>query len=82
MVEKELSFSSFTLVDSKGATFVILKDHASVPARRERLSARNKARRKASRNGLEKESGMPDRVKSLGKVDNRKDRPRAWFGFV
>ena len=39
-----------TSMDSIGMTFVILKDHRSMPMRKERLSPMSKARREASRN--------------------------------
>ena len=35
----------------------------------------------ASRNKFMEKSGMPDRVKSLGKVDRSENRPRARLGF-
>ena len=37
-----------TSTDSKGAAFVILKNHRSAPIRKERLSPTSKARREAS----------------------------------
>ena len=54
---------------SKGATYVILMNHASVPVRKKRLSPSNKARPKANRNKFAEESGMPDRIKCFRKVD-------------
>ena len=71
-----------TSTDSKGTTFMILKDHASVPIRKERLSSISKARREASRNQFVEKSGMPDRVKSFREINSRQDRPRARPGFV
>ena len=71
-----------TSTDSKGTTFVILKDHTSAPIRKERLSPTSKARREASRNEFVEKSGMPDRVKSFREIDSREDHPRAWAGFV
>ena len=70
-----------TSTDSKGTTFVILKDHASAPARMERLSPTSKARWEASRNQFVEKRGMPDTVKSFGEISSRQDRPRArpWF---
>ena len=68
--------------DSKGATFVILKDHASVPVRKERLSPARKARRETSRNEFMKKGEMPDRVKSFRQINSRENRPRARPGFV
>ena len=71
-----------TSTDSKGATFVILKDHASALVRKERLSPTSKAKRDASRNQFVEKDGMPDRVKSFREVDSRQDRSRARPGFV
>ena len=56
-----------TSMDSKGAAFVTLKNHASAPVRKERLSPTSKARREANRMVLVEKGGMPDRVKSLEK---------------
>ena len=61
---------------------MILKNHTSAPIRKKRLSPTSKARREASRNKFFEKDGMPDRVKSFRKIDSRKDRPRAWPGFV
>ena len=58
-----------TSMDSKGATFLILKSHARGPVRKERLSRTSKARREASRNEFVEKDGMPDRVKSNQEVD-------------
>ena len=69
-------------MDSKGATFVILINHASAPIRKERLSPTSKARREASRNEFMEKGGMPDRVKSFGEINSREDHPRARPGFV
>ena len=49
-------------MDSKGMAFVILKDHRSVPIRKEILSPSSKARREASRNKFVEKGRMPDRV--------------------
>ena len=68
--------------DSKGAIFVILKNHANPLVRKKRLNPANKAKREASRNKFVEESGVPDRVKSFRKVDSSKDCPRARIGFV
>ena len=46
--------------DSKGTTFVILKDHTSAPVTKERLSPTSKAWREASRNEFMEKGGMPD----------------------
>ena len=69
-------------MDSKGTTSVILINHRSAPIRKERLSPRSKARRKASQNQFVEKGGMPDRVKSFGEIDSREDFPRARPGFV
>ena len=71
-----------TSTDSKGTTFVILKNHASAPIRKERLNPTSKARRKASRNQFVEKGRMPDRVKSFREIDSRQDRPTARPGFV
>ena len=71
-----------TSTDSKGATFVILIDHRSVPIRNERLNPTSKAKREASQNEFVKKSGMPDRNKSFGEIDSRQNHPRARPGFV
>ena len=71
-----------TSTDSKGAVFVILKDHKSLPIRKERLSPTSKARRKASRNQFVEKGRMPDRVKSFREINSRQDRSRARPGFV
>ena len=71
-----------TSTDSKGATFVILINHASAPVRKERLSPTSKARRETSRDKFVEKSGMPDRVKRFREIDSRQDRPRARPGFV
>ena len=51
--------------ESKGATFVILKNHARSSVGKERLSSTSKAERKAGQNKFVEKSGMPDRVESL-----------------
>ena len=71
-----------TLTDSKETTFVILKNHTSVPIRKERLSPTSKARREASRNEFVKKSRMPDMVKSFREIDSILDYPRAQPGFL
>ena len=71
-----------TSTDSKGTTFMILKNHRSAPIRKERSSPTRKARREASRNQFVEKGGMPDRVKSFREIDSRQDRPRAPPGFV
>ena len=40
--------------DSKGTTFVILKNHTSASVRKKRLSPTSKARREGSRNKIDK----------------------------
>ena len=54
-----------TSTDSKGTTFVILKNHASAPIGKERLSPTGKATREASRYEFMEKGGMPDRVKNF-----------------
>ena len=49
-----------TSTDSKGAAFVILKNHRSAPIRKERLSPTSKARREASRNEFVEKGRMPE----------------------
>ena len=61
---------------------MIVINHTSAPIRKERLSPTSKARREASRNELVEKGGTPDRVESFGKINSRKDRPRARPGFV
>ena len=71
-----------TSTNSKGTTFVLLKNHTSAPVRKERLSPTSKARREASRKEFMDKGGMPDRVKSFREIDSREDHPRARPGFV
>ena len=71
-----------TSTNSKGTTFVILKNHTSAPVTKERLSPMSKARREASRNKFVVKGGMPDRHRSFREIDSRQDRPRARPGFV
>ena len=71
-----------TSTNSKGTTFVILKDHRSAPIRKKRLCPTSKARREASRNEFVEKGRMPDRVKSFREINSRQDRLRAWPGFV
>ena len=71
-----------TLTDSEGTAFVILKDHRSMPIRKERWSPTSKARREASRNEFVEKGRMPDQDKSFREINSRQDRPRAWPGFV
>ena len=54
-----------TLMDSKGAAFVILINLASAPVRKERLSPTSKARREASRNKFVEKGDMPDKSQRL-----------------
>ena len=71
-----------TSTDSKGATFVILINHASAPIRNGRLSPTSKAKREASRNEFMEKGGMPDRVNSFREINTSEDRPTAQPGFV
>ena len=61
---------------------MILKNHASVPNRKERLSPTSKARKEVSRNKFVEKGGMPNRVKSFREIDSRQDHSRARPGFV
>ena len=69
------------LTDSKRAIFAILKNHASAPVRKERLSQTSKAKREASRNEFVEKGGVPDRVKSFREINSRQDCPTR-PGFV
>ena len=69
-------------MDSKGTAFVTLKNHASAPISKEKLSLTSKARREASRKEFMEKGGMPDTVKSFGEINSSKDRPKARHGFV
>ena len=72
-----------TSTDSKRAIFVILKNHASAPFRKERLSLTSKARRKASRNKFVEKSRMPDIVENFEELDHSKNKPfHRWHGHV
>ena len=71
-----------TSTNLKGTTFVILKNHASTPNRKERLSSTSKAKRETSQNKFVEKGRMPDRVKSFQEVNSREDHSRAWPGFV
>ena len=75
-------FLQNTSTDSKGTTFVILINHASVPVRKERLSPTSKARREASQNEFIEKGGVPDRVKSFREINSKEDRPRARYGLL
>ena len=68
--------------DSKGMTFVILKNHESVPIRKEILSPTSKARREASRNEFVEKGQVRHRVESFEEVDCSENRPKAWPWFV
>ena len=54
----------------------------SAPVKKERLSPTSKARRETSRNKFVEKSRIPDRVKSFREINSRKNRQRAWPGFV
>ena len=60
---------------------MILKIHASVPVRKERLSPMSKARREASQNKLIRKIAMPD-SQILKEVNRSKNRRKARPGFV
>ena len=61
---------------------MILKNHASTPIKKERLSLTSKARKEASQNMFVKKDGMLDRVESVGEVECSKNRPRPRLEFV
>ena len=69
-------------MNSKGTTFVILKNHTSALISKERLSPTSKIRRKASRNEFMEKGGKPDKVESFREINSSEDRPRARPGFV
>ena len=71
-----------TLTNSKGTAFVILINHVCAHIKKKRLSSTTKARREASRNKFMEKDGMPDKVENFGKINSRKDHPRARPGFV
>ena len=66
----------------KKATFMILKNHASAPIKKERLSLTSKARMKATQNNFEEKGGVPDRIKSFREVDCSENSKRSRIGFV
>ena len=69
-----------TSTDSKEATFVILKNHASVPIRKERSSPTSKARMEdQSKQVCEKGRCVRQ---SPREVNHSKNRARARLGFV
>ena len=57
---------------------MILKNHASAPVRKKRLSPR----REASQNMFVEKGGMPDRVESFREIGSGEDRPIARSVFV
>ena len=61
---------------------MIMKNHASVPITKERLSSMSKARREASRNEFTEKGRMPDRIKSFREINIRWDCSRVRPGFV
>ena len=71
-----------TSTDSKGATFVILINHASAPVRMKRLSPTGKTKREANQIEFMEKGGMPDIVKNFREIVSKKDRPRPQPGFV
>ena len=54
-------------MDSKGTAFVILKNHASAPISKEKLSLTSKARREASRIEFMEKEGCQTQSKALEK---------------
>ena len=63
-------------------TFLILKNHAIAPIRKERLSPTTKARREASQNKFVEKGEVPDRVESFREVISSKNRLRVRLVFV
>ena len=61
---------------------MILMNHASMPIRKERWSSMYKARKEDSQNEFVEKGRVPDRVKSLRKINGSEDRLRARPGFV
>ena len=61
---------------------MILKNHASAPIIKEKLSPTSKARREANRDEFMEKGGVPDKIKSFRKIDSKEDRPRARPEFV
>ena len=61
---------------------MILKNHANLFIRKERLSPTSRARREASQNEFVKKGRVPDRVKSFREINSSDNRPKAWPGFV
>ena len=54
-----------TFADLRGATFVILKNHANALIRKEISSPTSKARKEVSRNNFVKKNWAPDRFESF-----------------
>ena len=79
---KNESLRNSSSTDTKGATCLILKNHASGPVRKKRLSPASETKMEASRNKFVKKSGVPDGVESFREVDSSENRPRARLGFV
>ena len=69
-------------MDSKETTFEILRNHASAPIRKERLSPTSKAKTEASQNEFVEKGGGPNRVKSFREVNLSKNCSRARPRFV
>ena len=61
---------------------MILKNPASAPIRKEKLSPTSKTRRKANRNKFMEKGEMPDRVKRSREINSSEDRRKARPGFV
>ena len=61
---------------------MILKNHASAPVRKEKLSPTSKARREAKRNKFVKKDGQSDRVEHINiSFDRSKNCPRTRLRF-
>ena len=56
---------------------MILKNHASAPTRKERMSPTSRAKREAIRKKFAEKGGLPYRVESFGEVDSGKNRPES-----
>ena len=63
-------------------TFVILKNYASAPIRKGRLSLTSKATREASQNKFVEKDRMPYKAKRFGEVDSSENRQKSRPGFV
>ena len=60
----------------------ILKNHASAPITRKRLSAMSSEKKEANQNEFVKKGGVPDRVESFLEINSGEDCPRVRPGYV